>query len=265
MFPLAGAAFPSNETQLHQALVGGLEGLLASGHPRVELEADAFPTIRRLHVDLSHCQMDPHSRPQQAVGPKQSGITVARLDVLAHPLQVLEASLDVDLAARDALFDFDQDARGRSLLVLSDAADGHLRANINKVDLEELLLSSARAAAAKSGITIEGTELELTSVGERSVEVHVRVTARKFFAAVVRISGRLDIDQQLTAQVSNLSCEGEGMVGSLARHLLEGHLKCFEGYRVPLTAFSQGEVRLRDLRIHTDDGLEVQASFGREV
>jgi hypothetical protein len=106
-------------------------------------------------------------------------------------------------------------------------------------------------------------ELTLTGEGERSIAAEVRVKAKKLMVSgVVRITGRVDIDDELNATVSRLDAEGEGVVGSMASGLVRSKLKPFEGRTFPLMTFSLGDVSLRDLKIDVKNNVQVTAEFG---
>jgi hypothetical protein len=105
--------------------------------------------------------------------------------------------------------------------------------------------------------------VELRSRSERALDVAVKVRAKKLFlSANVRINGSAEIDEQLTARLSGLSCTGDGTLGSLACGFLTPHLQRFEGRAFPLLALSLGDVRLRDVRVAAGDELRVSARFG---
>jgi hypothetical protein len=131
--------------------------------------------------------------------------------------------------------------------------------------LERLVQEAARAAAETQGIKIEDLDLKLTSKGPRSAAAEVRVKAKKsILSGVVIIKGRLDIDDELNATISELNASGDGLVGKAAAGLVQGKLKQYDGTKVSLMAFSLGDVKLRDLKIDLKGALKVSASFGSE-
>src|SRR4029079_16222188 len=118
--------------------------------------------------------------------------------------------------------------------------------------------------AKQQGVTVQDLSVNLTSEGDRSVEAEVRVKAKKLMmSGVIHVRGKLDVDDELNATVSDLSCKGEGVVGSMAAGLIQGKLQEYNGRRIPLMAFSLGDVSLRDLKIDTKGGLHVTAKFGK--
>lgn len=267
MLHLGGSDFPANSRQLHTALTEAFSSLLRMPAEKnfVVVEGGRYPAIERIRVDLNNAVLESGRKPPKpvGVGDREPGIRVECLQIGGQALRYQEATLSLNLTAREACFDFDRDTDNRPLLTLLEAQEGRVEAAIRKADIEALLLTGACAAAKSQGIAIEETQLTLTSQGTRSARVDLRVKARKgFFGAVIRIQGRLNIDDDLNAQVSGLTCEGEGMIGSMACGFILPHLQKFEGKQLPLMAFSLGDVRLRDLSFQVQDGLQVRAAFG---
>jgi len=83
-------------------------------------------------------------------------------------------------------------------------------------------------------------------------------------SGVVHLRGKIDIDDGLIATLSNLACGGEGMIGSMAAAMINTQLKANEGKKIPLMAFSMGDVSLHDVKIAVTDVVEVTAEFGRK-
>jgi hypothetical protein len=106
-------------------------------------------------------------------------------------------------------------------------------------------------------------QLSVRPRGARSIDAEVQLRAKKlFFSTTIRIAAKLDLDEELNAKVSGLSCNGEGAIGSLACGVLEPHLQKIDGRSFPLMALPLGEVRLRDVRIAAKDRVTVTAEFG---
>ena len=115
----------------------------------------------------------------EAVGKRQKGVTVDRLEVSGQPIHYEQTKLNLKLSASGLAFDFGRDKKGNPLLVLSDADEGKVEAKITKQDIQTLLLAAAGAAAKQQGITVQDLQLDLTSDGPRSVAAHVRVKVKK--------------------------------------------------------------------------------------
>ena len=266
MFPLAGKDFPENADELAEGIGEALAQVLTLSKKGDAVSAEGkFPSIKKLRVNLNNAQVsatEPPPKPQPA-GKRQKGITVDQLEVSGKPIKYENNQLELELKASGVTLDFARDKKGNPLLVLADAREGSVRAKMSKDDIESLARAAAEMAAKGQGIKIEGLELTLTGEGKRSLAADVRVKAKKMMVSgVVRISGRVDIDDALTATVTKLDAEGEGVIGAMASGLVKGKLKPYEGRTFPLMTFSLGDVRLRDLKIDVKNNVQVSAEFG---
>lgn len=270
MFPLAGNQFPQSADELAKAIQGVLAQVfsLPAGAAAVVAQAGAFPVIQKLVVNLDNAgtRPDAHAEKPEAVGPRTPGVQVNRLEVRGRPIRHESSKLDFDLTADAAKFDFARTAAGKPIAVLTAAQSGEAKARITKADLQTLLLNGAAAAAKAHGVTVQDVQVDLKSLGPRSVTADVRVKAKAMMmSGVVRFRGQVDVDDQMNAVLHGLDCVGEGMVGNMAAGAVKGKLKSYEGKQVPLLAFSLGDVRLKDLKLDATDGLAVSATFGSTV
>jgi hypothetical protein len=78
----------------------------------------------------------------------------------------------------------------------------------------------------------------------------------------MKITGQLDLDEELNARVSGLDCIGDGAIASIACGVLKPHLQKIDGRVFPLMSLPLGEVRLRDVQLAVGDKLSVTAKFG---
>jgi hypothetical protein len=267
MFPLAGQEFPRSSDELASAIERALGEVMtfAAGKKVVTVSGDGFPAIASMDVNLDGASIKSSALPPKpvGVGDRQPGLSVETLSVSAHPIQYKQAKLELDLSGRGLVFDFDRDNAGSPLLVLNGAREGNVRASIQIVDLEAVILELATVAAKQQGVAIQELQIELAGEGPRALAAHVRVKAKKMMmSGVIHLRAHLAIDDQLNARVSNLSCTGEGMVGNAAASMLQNRVREFEGRRIALTAFSLGDVKLRDIDIRIDNAVTVTAAFG---
>jgi hypothetical protein len=268
VFPLSGKTFPGTADELAASIRDALAEVLTLPKKAapVTVDAPAYPAVKRLAVNLDGAAVsaaEPPPKPEPT-GKRQPGVRVDRFTLTARPIRYGAGGIDLGLDAKDVDLAFAKDKSGRPLLVLTDAGEGNVEANVSKADIQALAKEAATAAAAQQGITVQTVEVDLRSTGERSVVADVRVKAKKLMVGgVVRLSAKLDVDNELTATVSGLSCSGEGMVGTLVASVVQPKLKPYEGRKVPLVAFSLGDVTLRDLTIDTSAGLRVTARFGK--
>jgi hypothetical protein len=267
MFPLAGKNFPGSVDELASAIHGALAQVLTlpKKDSAVKAQGGSFPKLKTLKIDLSGATVsaaEPPPKPKPT-GKREPGIEVDQLEVVGQPIQYEKNKLDLSIKASGVRFDYGRDKKGQPLLVLADAKDGHVEAKISKADIEALARAAAELAGKQQGIKIEGLDLTLTSSGPRSIAADVRVKAKKMMVSgVIHITGKLDVDDELNATVSDLSAKGDGMVGTMAAGIVQNKLKPYEGKVFPLMTFSLGDVVLKDLKIDVKNNVRVSADFG---
>lgn len=268
MFPLAGKDFPSSSDELATSIEEALGEVFAlPKKDGVTINGAKFPALQTVKINLSGATVSAKKPPPKPkpVGKRQAGVRVAKLEVSGQPIQYEQTKLNLKVTGSGLVFDFARDKKGNPLLVLAEAEDGKVEAKITKKDIETLLTEAAGVAATQQGITIQDLDLDLKQNGPRSVAAEVRVKARKLLmSGTIVITGKLDIDDELNATVSDLNCTGEGMVGKIAAGIVEKKIKPYDGTTIPLMTFSLGDVALRDLKIKVKDSVEVSAAFGKE-
>jgi hypothetical protein len=269
MFVLDPGRLPANRTEMEAALARALGRLLTipaqSGRQVAALEGGQYPHLASARIDLDDASVALDRKLPQinGTGNRKPGITVERFFIAAHPVRFRNAGLHLDVSAEQTEFEFDCNAQGDPLLLLVRARNGQIKARITLADIETLLLAGARQAASNQGIVIEDTSLTLRTLDARSIDVNLSIRAKKaFFRTTVPINGRLVIDDHLNATISGLNCRGEGPVGIIVSSLITPHLEKYNGTRLPLMTFSLGDVKLRDIQLNTQNGLEIRAAFG---
>ena len=269
MFPLAGTSYPRSTDELRTAIRSSLAEVfqLPPGNSVVKIDGGTWPMLGRIVVDLSGAVLKVSEPPPRPIpqGSREPGLTVGELQILGRPIRYATSRLDLGLNARALRFDFAHDATGRAMLVLADATDGHVDLKMSKSDLQAALFAASTTAAKAHGVAIQDLQLNLTSNGPRSLAGDLRVKAKKIMmSGVVHLRGKIDIDDNLVATLSNLACGGEGVIGSMAAAMINTQLKAYEGKKIPLMAFSMGDVSLHDVRISVTDIIDVTAEFGRK-
>lgn len=269
MFPLSGRDFPQTADELCAAIQRALCDVLKfpRGSEPVTMSGK-FPALKQVKIDLSGAQISINEPPPQPKprGKRQPGVNVEQLQVVGHPIIYEKSKADLDVKARGLVFEYAHDQQGNAMLVLTEATDGHVDVKIGKDDIRSMLMSLASAAAKQQGVAIQDLQVNLESDGPRSIAADVKVKAKKLImSGTVHIQGKADVDDDMVATLSDLSCTGEGVIGGMAAALLQGKLQKYNGTRVPLMAFSLGDVALRDLKISTKGPIEVTARFGRSA
>lgn len=268
MFPLAGSSFPRSAGELAESIRAALAEVLTlpGGQQVVAVEAAHYPEVDRLEVNLDGAAVKSAQPPPKPspTGEPEPAIRIGQLHVHGQPIRYENGKLDFRLSGKDIACAFGKDKNGRPLLIATDATEGDVDARVSKADLQALAMAAAAAAASQQGVTIQDLSVSLASSGPRSVAAEVRVKAKKLMmSGVIHVKGRLDVDEALNARISNLSCTGEGMIGTMAAGMVQGMLQRYNNTQIPLSALSLGEVALRDLNLDTEDGLHVTARFGR--
>ncbi|MGE5612176.1 MAG: hypothetical protein ACM359_23210 [Bacillota bacterium] len=265
MFYLASMEFPTTAQELARALASTLHELfvIPPGREPAQIHGD-FPALESIQIDLNNAAVRTGQTPPRPIGAGQvrPGPTVQRLAVEGRPVFVEAAALHFALTAEQVHLNFDRDSLGRPLMLLDQARNGHVQVQISRQDIQSLLLAGIGAKAAAHGLAITNVELALTQLNPRAVAVEMRISAKKFVTAVIGIRGQLHIDDELRAQLRELSCHGDGMIGKMVCGLLNPHLQKLDRRELPLMAFSLGQVRLRDVQLDTRNGLDITARFG---
>lgn len=266
MFPLGGDRFPQSQVEFEFALNAGLE-ILGSCPGIVEISGPNFPDLERLSLDISGAGIpsSPLQAPQiRGTGTTTAGVRVQSFSVRAYPFHLPESEAAISIEARNVALDFGRNESGAPVLELSYAEHGTIEVSLAKSSLESLVAALARKAAAKKEVPIERTEVEINADGPRSLTFLARVAARKMgFSVEINVTGRLEIDESLTARLSDLDCNGEGIVNAGACELLRPQLAKADGLTIPLAALPIENVKLHDVRLQVGDHIRIEAVFGR--
>lgn len=156
-----------------------------------------------------------------------------------------------------ALFGID-----KNLLTVARPSEGELEIAANVSDLNHAVTQLAQREAGKQGVAVEEVRLSFRELNRRSLDLEANVRAKKmFFTTTVRITGRLSIDPEFTATISNLNCAGEGAIGSMASGFLQPQLAKLNGRNFPFATLNLSGQTLRDIRVGAGDRLTVTAEL----
>lgn len=267
MFYFAGTTEPTNNEEFIHALEGGVRQILMLPQDAKIIHLDGnYPAFDLLKIELTGGRVDSTgllpAKPV-GVGPPKPAVTAKSLRIVANPVQIAAGRVKLEMSAREVSLQYDVDSAGRWMLLPASVSEGQAIMEISRGDLEAIILAGATAAAEKQGAKVTKLELHLTPRGERSLAIDVRVTAKKMMmSGVVRVSGDVDIDDNLVARLSRLTCEGEGVAGKIAASVLAPKIRQAEGRAFPLADFAFAGMRPRDVRIQSVDPVRVVAMFG---
>ncbi len=264
MFPLYAKKFPDNADDLTSLLNESVTQIFSGVDVPVTLRDKKYPHLSEIKITLDGATLrsDPPS-PPSIKGKSSPALELDKLHLGASQITLGPAVADLRLDARGVQLHQAKDKSGEIVLVLHSATEGDIEINADKSVIEEAIATVAKQEAGKHGVTIDQVQLSVTSRSARGVDAEVQVRARKlFFSTIIRIAAKLDLDDELNATLSDVSCNGEGAIGSMACGFLGPHLEKVNGRTYPLMALPLGEVRLRDVRMKAGKRLTVTAEFG---
>ncbi len=265
MFVVQSPSVPSTGEDVRRLIEAELRRrvvLPAASRP-VEIVGE-FPNLKRVSVDLSGGTVDKLGAPPMASNMPKTvpGARIESLRIRANPLRSHGVEGEFMLSAANVTIGFCGVDENQIGVAIESADDGSVSLRMSKRNLEAAVLKAAQAGAASSGVAIQKVDITLVSIGPCALDVSLNITAKKFVTTVIRVTGRLTIDDNLNAVATDLNADGDGMVGSIAVGFIRPQLLKIQGKPVSLTQLSLGGVRLRDIAVTTDDGLTLDAKFG---
>lgn len=262
-----GSAIPHDNATLHAGLLHGLSPL-GIGAEAIALEG-TFPQLSTLRLDLTGARFHRGltvSRPADDAPRQQLGF--AR-EVLIHGapvhLEAIPASLRIQ--AGDAILSTVEasGADGGTLLTLDRAGQGTIELSVARTALEEVLRKAGQTAAESKGAEVQTVNLEVRNESARVVAIRVHVTAKAmFFTTTITVSGRLEINDRLEARLSDLHCEGDGMIGKMVAGALRPQFEKIQSRAISLGRAVAG-LQLHDIQLTGGEDLRIHASFGGET
>lgn len=264
MFPLYSTTFPRTTAELQSLLTGSVQRLFARTIEPVSLREKAFPALAELRIALDGAELrtDP-PRPPAVVGSGSPGLQIDALHIGGSGLRIGPAAADVMLRAEHVGLNQAVDRNGEIVLLVQNAANGTIDITTSKQDLERAVAMVAKEEAGKHGVTIDQVQLTFRQRSSKSLDAEVQLRGRKlFFSTVIRIAASLDLDHELNARISRLTCNADGAIGALACTGLAPHLQKLDGRTFALMGLPLGEIRLRAVTLAAGEKLAVSAEFG---
>jgi hypothetical protein len=269
MFPLSTRSLPADAEALRLALNQSLNQIVQpAAADRVTIEDRSYPRLAAIRISLDGSIATTELVPPftKNFGPVEPALEVEQFEMFGRPLRVQQAAIDLSCVAQNVEIAQGRDANGNVLLLLHKAATGNLEVSVSTSDLQSLIRSAATVMAAREGVILEEVAVNAVAPTARSLEIEVRVRARKLFLTTqLRIKGSAALDEQLNLTLVDLKCVGEGTLGTLACGVLGPHLERFNGRSFPLLALPLGEVKLRDVQIAINPNFRVSAQFGNNA
>jgi hypothetical protein len=265
--PLGGRDLPTTPQQLQSALERGWAHALALPDPKkaVAIDGEKSDALRTVRIDLTNGTMDtdrktgnspPVNRPVSTVG-------IGRFQLVGQPLICDNAHMAVNLTADGVRMDLEHDRKGHPIMLLSDADHGTFRFDASFDDLNKIILAMARQRASPYGVDVKDTRFGLTTdAAGRSLTATLRLhTTFCYIPAGMSFSAHVKVDDAMNAQLSDLKCDGDQVLGPIIVGMLRPFLAKYDGKTRPLIAFATPTLRLRDVSITADQAVHLTATF----
>lgn len=264
MFPLQTKDLPANAADLTSAMNASVQRIFSGATDAVTVRDRAYPSLAEIRIVLDGAVLRSDiPRLVMHAGDHSPALKTDELRITASELSVGPAVVNLQLGARGVQLQQARDAAGELVLMVESAKDGEVEVTAVTAEIERAIATVAKSEAAKHGVSIDQVQLSIRPRGERSLDAEVQLRAKKlFFTTNIRVGAKLDLDEELNAKLSGLTCNGEGTVGAMACGFLQPHLQKLDRREFPLMALPLGDIRLRDVRFAAGDKLTVSARFG---
>ena len=184
-----------------------------------------------------------------------------KLEVTANPFHCLDAPVQLKMAASGIEFK-SQELNGVKSFSI-DLREGRIALEIDRADLEELVLKLAREALRPEGIDVRKVKLGLESLSRRDLRIRARLTAQKgFVTATLEISGVFVVNDSLQGRLEDFEIRGEGVIASLVARYLRPQLESAMQQELELGIAVLGCLSLTDIEFHAADTLRIVGRFG---
>lgn len=261
MIPI-GTDLPTDTGSFRSVLAKGLEPL-ALGNDAIKVEGE-FPQFASIQANLSGARLHKNLPFTKASGSNAQPLCFARsARISGQPVHVANIPLSVSLEAEDVVIDTDTAADSADkVLTLGKMSRGTLDLSAQRSTLEDALFALGDAAAKSKGAELQKVELQFENESPRQVRIRAVITAKAmFFTTTVTVSGKLSVDDALNARISNLDCEGDGMIGKMAANALRSQFEQLESRVIPL-AKGLGGVAITDVALTGGETLRIHAKIG---
>lgn len=273
-FGRGAGGFPLNQDVLPGSLDELVEALATEYRARVALADDStpivafarnYPHIDTLAIDLTDGQIKSEYRPTafKAVGRLQRDVLhVDRLSYQAIPLRYVDGSTNLRITATDVKLGLLRGRGEQSALVMTEAKNGQVLFEVPQDDLRAMFLTSAKTNGSRAGFNVRDVQMNLISHDSRSLTCELKVRGfLLLLPAAFKITGRIDLDDQFNAHLSNVGCTAEDVGGLLIAGFIDGALKKYDGRVMPVASFPGAKIKIRDVKISVDESLRIHAQF----
>ena len=264
MLSLSTAIFPSSAADLQRLLNEALERFFISKADPVAISDHSYPRLSAIEISLDGARLRPEPpRPLIAACEISPALEIDQLTVNASPLFLGPARVNLSAFARDVQLGRGKNSEGQISLSIDSLVSGQMEISIAQADLEGVIIELAKTKGTRQGLTIDNLQLKLRQESPRSVSAEVDFRVRKLFlTASIRVTGQLDLDDDLNLKISGLACSGDGGMATLVCGILKPYLQKIDGREFPLISLPLGNIHLRDVRLAVGETLTLTAEFG---
>ncbi len=257
---------------LAQSLDAGARGAFefSDDAPIAKLEgaeiADGLTHVDDFRIDLAGARMRVDRRPSKvAITPHSPVVLTARhLSLAADPIHMGPGQIHLNFSAENARFErhhFKND--DRPALVMSDASSATVRMSVSRADMEAIMVEAANRVAGPVRVRKVNIHLQALHDGRTVLWELTLDTRVAFLPAILHIKGRADIDASMDATLSDMSCQGDDVLGPLMAKLVWPALGKYEGKTRPLMTFGQGGLRVVDAHVTSGDMFTLEAELSQ--
>lgn len=234
--------------------------------PQTITATGQYTALEKLTIDITRATpLDlPAARWSTDSGETVSEFSVASLQVTGRPFGAGVREATIEASASRCKGQFIKTADNQVALRLAGAESGQLKISFTRANVEAAALAQATQTARAQGVEIKSVNLTWQTQGDKTLMAQILVNAKKGFlpAANLKVKGQLQIDDSLTATISNLSVDGEGMVGSIGAGLIRPKLMQAEGMKKSLLSLPLDAIKITSVKLTaTPDQLTVDATF----
>jgi hypothetical protein len=267
-FPLDTAGLPQNRETLIDSIRAGLSGRLVLPEDRdvVVAEGGNYPMLKKLVVDLTGAKIDtgtkvPKLKPR---GPIQSGVFAEQFEFKAQPVNIDGAKIDLNIVAQKVQLGLQRDNDNRPILIVAAAQQGQVDCETTNQDLSTIFKASANERGKRYGLSVQKAKIQLLSDNAHNLKADLRFASRLLLVPIsLHFTARVDVDTAGNARLSNLTCDGDDVAGTLITGFIRPALSDYNNKTMPLIAFPTEKIRLHDVRVQVEgDAIRIAAAFG---
>lgn len=222
--------------------------------------------LRELAIDVSKWQVRPDYKPSElAPDAKVEGtLEVDHLVYSAEPLKYEHGSFSVRLEADNAQLQIVRDKNDVRGLVLAGAKRGSFHLYAPLEEFQAATFGATKKGAGQGGVGADEITGELTSANPRELKgvLHIR-GSWLLLPMILTITGKISVDDQMFANFSEMSCDGDGPAGIIVAPFVDRAMKKIDGRRSPLMVFRDGKTHATDFQVHVGDNIDLKIAFGQ--